>query len=89
MRSLCLSSLIVIAALLCSCAQLPNHYEAEKNTAVTGTNDTALALKSISERQKFGDESRDIPLYDGVDAFYARAMLIKAAERSFDFEYFL
>ena len=30
-----------------------------------------------------------IPLIDGVDAFYARAVLIKSAERSLDLQYFL
>jgi len=37
-------------ALLCSCAQLPKDYKAERSTAVTGTEDTVLGLRSIAER---------------------------------------
>lgn len=89
MRSLSLSCLIVVASVLCSCAQLPKHYHAEKTTAITGTEDTALGSRSIALRQGLGDETRLVPIVDGVDAFYARVVLIKAAERSLDLQYFL
>ena len=81
--------LTAIAAILCSCAQLPKGYEVGKTTAITGTEDTGLGLRSIADRQDHLDESRVISLTDGVDAFYIRAALINAAERSLDLQYFL
>lgn len=78
-----------IFALLCSCAQLPKDYEAERTTAVTGTEDTVLGLRSIAERQGLINETRLISIVDGVDAFYARVMLVVAADRSLDLQYFI
>ncbi len=89
MRSLRSISLAAVALLVCSCAQLPKDYAAEKSTAFTDTNDTALGLRSIAVRQERPDESRLIPVIDGVDAFYIRAALAIAAERSLDLQYFL
>ena len=89
MKALKIGPLIVIVSVLCACAQLPKDYHAEKTTAISGTEDTALGLRSIADRQGHLDESRVIPLIDGVDAFYARAVLIKSAERSLDLQYFL
>ena len=68
---------------------MPKDYQAETTTAITGSDDTALGLKSIAVRQKQPDKSRLTPLIDGVDAFYARATLAIAAERSLDLQYFL
>ena len=79
----------VIALVLCSCAQLPKDYQAEHTTALTDTTDTALGLRSISAREANPDRIRVIPMYDGVDAFYARMALTKLAERSLDIQYFL
>jgi putative cardiolipin synthase len=81
--------LTATVAILCSCAQLPKDFEVVQSTAITGTEDTALGLRSIADRQSLLDESRVIPLTDGVDAFYVRAALINAAERSLDLQYFL
>ena len=89
MKALNIVALTTVVLVVCSCAQLPKDYEAEKTTAVTGTEDTALGLRSIADRQGHLDESRVIPLIDGVDAFYARAVLVKSAERSLDLQYFL
>ena len=89
MNALKIVSLTAVVLILCSCAQLPKDYETEKTTAITGTEDTALGLRSIAMRQGHMDESRVIPLIDGVDAFYARVALVRSAERSLDFQYFL
>ena len=70
MKALKIAPLIAVASVLCSCAQLPKDYHAEKTTAITGTEATALGLRSIADRQGHMDESRVIPLIDGVDAFY-------------------
>jgi putative cardiolipin synthase len=78
-----------VVLLVCSCAQLPKDYAAENSTAFTDTGDTALGLRSIAVRQERPDESRFIPVIDGVDAFYVRAALAIKAERSLDIQYFL
>jgi len=88
-KALNIVALTTVVLVVCSCAQLPKDYEAEKTTAVTGTEDTALGLRSIADRQGHLDESRVIPLINGVDAFFVRAVLVKSAERSLDLQYFL
>ena len=82
-------SLVGIVIVACSCAQLPTNYQAEKTTAITDTDDTALGLRSIAVRQALMDESRFIPVTNGVDAFFIRSALAVAAERSLDIQYFL
>ena len=89
MRSLKIVLLAGVVLLVSSCAQLPKDYAAEKSTAITDTDDTALGLRSITVRQERPDESRFIPVIDGVDAFYIRAALAIKAERSLDIQYFL
>ncbi len=89
MKNLKFFPLTAVALIVCSCAQMPKDYQAETTTAITGTDDTTLGLRSIAVLQKHPDKSRLIPLVDGVDAFYARATLAIAAERSLDLQYFL
>jgi putative cardiolipin synthase len=89
MKALKVVSLSVAALVVCSCAQLPKDYEAEPTTAFTDTTVTALGLRSISVRQTDPDMNRVIPMIDGIDAFYARGVLARSAERSLDLQYFL
>jgi len=89
MNNLKFLPLTAVILIVCSCAQLPKDYHAETTTAITATDDTALGLRSIAVRQGDLDKSQVIPLMDGVDAFYARAVLVKSAERSLDLQYFL
>jgi putative cardiolipin synthase len=89
MKTLKFSCLTAIVLIVSACAQLPKNYEIQPSTAITGTDDTALGLRSIAVRQEHPDESRLIPLVDGVDAFYVRAALAVMAERSLDLQYFL
>jgi putative cardiolipin synthase len=72
-----------------ACSQLPKSHDAEKSTAITGTEDTALGKRSSAVRREHPQQSRLIPLQDGVDAFYMRMALTEAAERSLDIQYFL
>ena len=89
MRTLNIVSLAGVVLLVCSCAQLPKDYPVETSTAIIGTDDTALGLRSLAVRQEQPDESRFIPVVDGVDAFYVRAALTSMAEKSLDLQYFL
>ena len=89
MNALKTITLAAIVLSVSSCAQLPKDYAAETTTAITGTDDTGLGLRSSAVRQEQPDKSRLVPLIDGVDAFYARAALTIRAERSLDIQYFL
>ncbi|GMQ83264.1 MAG: phospholipase D family protein [Rhodothermia bacterium] len=89
MNALKIVTLVAVVLVVSSCAQLPKDYEIDRTTAITGTDDTALGLRSIAVRQEQPDKSRLIPLTDGVDGFYARAALAIMAERSLDIQYFL
>ena len=84
-----LLALIAVVLVVSSCASVPTDYDADKSTALTNTDDTGLGLRSITDRQTLVNESRVIPLLDGVDAFYARVALVNASERSLDLQYFL
>ena len=89
MKALRIAVLGVVALIATSCAQLPKDYPVETSTAITGTEDTGLGLRSIAERQEDIRKSRLIPIVDGIDAFYARVSLVVSAERSLDIQYFL
>lgn len=82
-------SLITVVLIVCSCAQLPTNYPVEKTALITDTEHTALGRRSAADRRSHPGKSQLIPLIDGVDAFYARAALAIAAERSLDVQYFL
>ena len=81
--------LLTAVFVLPSCAQLPTGYPIESTAAVTGTDSTTLGKRAAAELADHPGESMLVPLVDGVDAFYARASLIRAAERSVDAQYFL
>jgi putative cardiolipin synthase len=89
MKRLKILVLSTVVLAVSSCAQLPKDYELERTTAVTNTEHTALGLRSTAVRWEYPEKSRLVPLLDGVDAFYARAMLVKLAEQSLDLQYFL
>lgn len=89
MRAFATVALIAVASILGACAQLPKDYPVEPSTAISGTKDTGLGLRSLAERQGNLEQTRLIPILDGVDAFYARVALANSAERSLDVQYFL
>jgi len=89
MKMLKIFPLVGIVLFVCSCAQLPKDYQAEKTTAITDTEDTGLGLRSLAVRQELPNESRFIPVTSGVDAFFMRVALTVMAERSLDIQYFL
>jgi putative cardiolipin synthase len=89
MKRLKIFALGMVILTVSACAQLPKGYELERTTAIANTEDTALGMRSSAVRWEYPEKSRLIPLHDGVDAFYARAMLAKLAEQSLDLQYFL
>jgi len=89
MKRLRVFALGMVVLVVSACAQLPKGYELERSTAIANTEDTALGMRSSAVRWEYPEKSRLLPLKDGVDAFYARAMLAKLAERALDLQYFL
>ena len=83
MERLKVFALGMVVLTVSACAQLPKGYELERTTAIANTEDTALGMRSSAVRWEYPEKSRLVPLLDGVDAFYARAMLAKLAEQSF------
>jgi len=89
MKRLKVFALGIVVLTVSACAQLPKGYELERTTAIANTEDTALGMRSSAVRWEYPEKSRLVPLLDGVDAFYAWAMLAKLAEQSLDLQYFL
>jgi len=86
LKVVALSTAVLIAS---SCAQLPKNNEADKSAVITATENTTLGLQSSAARHAYPEKTRLVPLYDGIDAFYARAALAAMAEKSLDLQYFL
>jgi putative cardiolipin synthase len=89
MKALKFVVLTTAVLIVSSCAQLPKDYPVETSSAITGTDDTALGLRSITDRQEDPEKSRVIPLINGVDGYYVRLALAQMAERSLDIQYFI
>ena len=74
---------------LAACASLPTHFEKEPSQAFTGTQDTFLGRETAKEAASHPGLSGFYLLPNGLDAFTARALLAKQAERSIDAQYYL
>ena len=81
--------LAVVTALAAGCATLPDNSGRTESHALTDTDDTKLGQAMIKHRTEHPDESGFVVLGDGLDAFVARAVMAKAAERSIDTQYYL
>lgn len=84
-------ALTVLLALLISggCATLPKGFEKRASTAFTDTQETGLGRMRRAEIKAHPDQSGFLMLGSGLDAFVARAVLARAAERSIDAQYYL
>jgi putative cardiolipin synthase len=84
-----LRACVLAVALLAGCARLPAGPVGEPSSALPDTGDTrlgrALAPAIAANRAKTGIYS----LADGRDAFAARIVLARAAERSLDVQYYI
>jgi len=80
---------LLLVALLCGCASLPENVDRRHSVALTDTANTTLG-------EAFQDDLAENPglsgfhlLGEGLDAFAARALLAQGAERSIDAQYYL
>ena len=88
----CLRTFLLAAAgtiVLAGCATLPENVNRPESFAYTDTGDTFLGKKFADEVAAHPGESGFHLLGDGLDAFVARAVFARFAERSIDVQYYL
>ena len=82
-----LSALVLI--LLAGCSILPDNIEKTTSFAYRDTDSTRLGKITTKLKQGQGSKAGILPLTSGVDAFTARYILAKNAERSIDVQYYI
>src|SRR5579862_2640466 len=79
----------VLGLILTGCASLPGHVERIPSTALTNNADTRLA-KDVSPLVAANPGKSGIhPLANAEDAFAARVVLARLADRSLDVQYYI
>jgi len=71
------------------CASLPEHVERTPSSALTNTGDTALGKALAPAVAANAGKTAVHPLPAGRDAFAARLLLARAAQRSLDLQYYI
>jgi putative cardiolipin synthase len=80
----------LLAALLQGCALPPLDGRTESSAmAAADTADTALGRALAPQAQAHPGESGILPLADALDSFAARVLLVRAAERTLDVQYYI
>jgi putative cardiolipin synthase len=85
---LCFSALLVIVGLT-GCATLPKNFDRPVSHAFSDTQDTLLGRQVAQLSADHPGQSGFLLLGNGLDAFVARAVLARAAQRSIDVQYYL
>jgi putative cardiolipin synthase len=80
---------IALGLLVSGCASLPKNVEREPSTALATTDDTRLGRAVARGVAANPGRSGIYPLPNARDAFAARVLLARVAERSLDLQYFL
>ncbi|MFN9029041.1 MAG: phospholipase D family protein [Betaproteobacteria bacterium] len=83
--------LLVFAMLsvLAGCASLPPLTSRAETRVLTDTEDTMLGRAQVDTERASAGKSGIYPLAQGLDAFAARAVLARLAERSLDVQYYI
>jgi putative cardiolipin synthase len=71
------------------CAGLPRHVNIQSSYTITDGHETALGMKLRNQVAEHQGESGIFLLNNGLDAFVARAVLARLAERSIDLQYYI
>lgn len=80
---------IALGLLVSGCASLPKNVDREPSTAFTNTDDTRLG-RAVTRRVAANPGLSGIyPLSNAREAFAARILLTRAAERSLDLQYYI
>jgi putative cardiolipin synthase len=86
---LCVLAAIALGLLLSGCASLPENFEREPSIALANTDDTRLG-RAITRRVAANPGQSGIyALSNARDAFAARVLLARAADRSLDLQYYI
>ena len=80
---------IALGLLVSGCASLPKNVERERSIALTATEDTRLGRAVAQPVAANPGQSGIYPLAIARDAFAARVLLARVAERSLDLQYFV
>lgn len=80
---------LALALLITGCASLPGHVERTPSTAITQTADTRLGKDVLPLVAAHPGKSGIHPLSNAEDAFAARIVLARLAERSLDLQYYI
>ena len=80
---------LVSIVIMNSCSKLPDNSSRTISRVITDGEDTSLGAMSRDELAGQGDQSGVFLLGDGLDAFTARAILAREAERSLDVQYYM
>ena len=88
-RLVSLITILLLNLLIAGCVSMPLDYPKESTAALTDTADTHLARESATWRDGQLQENGFYSLSKGKDAFGARLVLMGAAEKSIDAQYFL
>lgn len=78
-----------LTLIVTGCATLPDNTDRQYTAAMTDTGDTALGRTASKLRAAHPGLSGFVPLSSGLDAFVARAVLARAAQKSIDAQYYL
>src|SRR6476659_6763370 len=87
--SLAMAVLLVAGLLLAGCSALPPLNQQTMSTALTDTADTRLGKAVHAQAQAQSDKSGIYGLEVPQEAFAARVLLARAAERSLDVQYYI
>src|SRR5438552_9940099 len=80
---------IALGLLVSGCASLPKNVERERSITLTATEDTHLGRAVAQPVAANPGRSGIYPLSNARDAFAARVLLARVAERSLDLQYFV
>src|SRR5512139_1080123 len=81
--------LILMISVLSGCASLPLNYPRTSTTALPQPEETSLWRRIQPKLDSHPGESGFYLLPSGIDAFVARILLIDAAERTLDLQYYI
>ena len=84
-----LLGILVALSLVTACATLPENFRRNETLAYPDTGDTLLGREVSRQAAAHPGESGFYLLGNGLDAFVARAVLARLAERSIDVQYYL
>lgn len=79
----------ILLCIASGCAKLPDNSALVPTTVISATEQTHLATLFADDKKQHPGQSGFYLLDNGLDAFVARAVLVLAAEKSIDLQYYL